>query len=563
MMSSGATMPITAAATAGQGAHPAIFEPWARIVPDLLDRAARDYPARPAIAFLGRRWTYAQLAADVERVAAGLQALGVNPGDRVGLCLPNTPYFVIGYYAVLKIGAVVVNYNPLYVERELEYQIRDSGTSVMLVIDLPDIHRKVVAVAERAGLRNIVVCSLADALSATKSLLYKIAKRKQRVTRLPPDGRHVAMAALLACGDKVRPVVVSSDDVAVLQYTGGTTGKPKGAMLSHANVIANAGQNVAYDPTRKLGQERVLGVLPLFHVFAMTVVMNYSVETAAEMVLLPRYELKATLKALLASKPTVFPAVPTIYGAIAKLAEKEKRDLSFIQLCISGGAPLPVEVGDHFRRLTNAHLVEGYGLTEASPVVCCNPAQGQAKTGSVGVPLVATIVEILDPVTRARMPAGEKGELVVRGPQVMKGYWNQPDETAAVLDEHGLRTGDIGYKDEDGYIFIVDRIKDVILSGGYNVYPRVIEDALYQHPDIAEAVVIGVADAYRGQAAKAYVVLREGAVTTPDTLRTFLKDYVSRIELPTAIEIRATLPKTAVGKLSKKELIAEERGVAS
>ena len=543
---------------AERSVRPAVFEPWARIVPDFLDRAAREHAARPAIDFLGRRLTYAQLAACVDRAAAGLQAVGVKQGDRVGLCLPNTPHFVIGYYAILKAGAVVVNYNPLYVERELEHQIRDSGTSVMLVIDLPDIHRKVAAVAERAGLRKVVVCSLAEALPAVKSLLYKIAKRKQRVTRLPRDGRHVAFADLLAAGDKVRPVTVSSDDVAVLQYTGGTTGTPKGAMLTHANVIANSSQNVAYDPSRRPGEERVLGVLPLFHVFAMTVVMNYSVESAAEMVLLPRYELKATLRVLLASKPTVFPAVPTIYGAIAKLAEKEKRDLSFIQLCISGGAPLPVEIGDHFRRLTNAHLVEGYGLTEASPVVCCNPAKGESKVGSVGVPLVDTIVEIRDPETRALMPAGERGELVVRGPQVMKGYWNKPDETAAVLDAHGLRTGDIGYKDEDGYIFIVDRIKDVILSGGYNVYPRVIEDALYQHPDVAEAVVIGVADAYRGQAAKAFVVLRDGSGATPEALQTFLKDYVSKIELPKAVEIRASLPKTAVGKLSKKELIAEQ-----
>ena len=290
----------------------------------------------------------------------------------------------------------------------------------------------------------------------------------------------------------------------------------------------------------------------------MTVVMNYSVETGSEMILLPRYELKATMKALVKTRPTIFPAVPTIYGAIAKLAEREKRDLSFIQLCISGGAPLPIEIGDHFRRLTGARLVEGYGLTEASPTVCCNPSKGEARVGSVGLPLVDTIVEIRDPETRALLPVGEKGELVVRGPQVMKGYWNKPDETAAVLDDYGLRTGDIGYIDADGYIFIVDRIKDVILSGGYNVYPRVIEDALYQHEAVAEAVVIGVADSYRGQAAKAFVVLREGHTATPDELKTFLTGFVSKIELPKAIEIRASLPKTAVGKLSKKELVAEE-----
>ena len=530
---------------------------WAEVCPDLLDRAAKLYPDSPAIHFLGRRWTYGELARDVERVAAGLQGLGVGQGDHVGLCLPNTPYFVIAYYAALKIGAVVVNYNPLYVERELEAQIRDSRTCVMFVIDIADIHRKVAAVAERAGLRHVVVCPLADALPRSKAALYRLLKRKQ-VARPPNDGRHVDFAKLLASRDAVRPVVIGAGDLAVLQYTGGTTGVPKGAMLTHANIVANSAQNVAFDPERRMGAERVFGVLPLFHVFAMTVVMNYAIEMAAEMILLPRYELKATMKALLATKPTVFPAVPTIYAAIAKLAAKENRDLSCVELCISGGAPLPNEIAEQFRALTGARLVEGYGLTEASPCVACNSRHGAAKDGSVGRPLPGTIVEIRDPVSRALMPTGEKGEIVVRGPQVMAGYWQKPEATAEVLDAHGLRTGDIGYLDADGFLFIVDRIKDLILCGGYNVYPRVIEDALYQHPDVAEAVVIGIADAYRGQAPKAFVVLRAGGAATPETLLTFLEGYISKIERPKSIEIRASLPKTAVGKLSKKELLAEE-----
>ena len=527
-------------------------------VGDLLDRTAQAFGDRPAINFLGRSLNYAQLKSSVDQVAASLQAMGVAPRDRVGLCLPNTPYAVIGYYAALKIGAIVVTYNPLYVARELEHQIRDSGTTVMIVIDMPEIHAKVAAIPLDAGLRKIIVCSFAEALPTAKGFAYRLLHRKRRLGPLPRDGRHVAFGSLLT-GGVPAPVEIRPGDIAVLQYTGGTTGTPKGAMLTHANVRANSRQNVAYDPSRAPGEERVLGVLPLFHVFAMTVVMNYSIETASEMILLPRYELKATLKALVAHKTTIFPAVPTIYGAIAKLAEKEKRDLSFVKLCISGGAPLPVEIGDHFRRLTGARLVEGYGLTEASPTVCCNPATGEARVGSVGLPLLDTIIEIRDPETRALMPTGEKGELVVRGPQVMAGYWNKPADTAAVLDEHGLRTGDIGYVDADGYIFIVDRIKDVILSGGYNVYPRVIEDALYQHQDVAEAVVIGIADAYRGQSAKAFVVLRQDGTATPEGLKTFLKDYVSKIELPTAIEIRDSLPRTAVGKLSRKDLVAEER----
>ena len=530
---------------------------WAQTVPDLLARAAQLYGTRPAINFLGRRWTYAEVADAVEHVAAGLQARGIDKGDRVGLCLPNTPFFVVAYYAALRIGAVVVNYNPLYVERELEHQIKDSGTKLMFVIDVPEVHRKIAAVAERAGLETIVLCPLAEALPTTKAALYRLLKRKA-IAKAPADGRHVTYASLLATRATPTRVEIATDDIAVLQYTGGTTGVPKGAMLTHANIVANCAQNVAFDPDRKMGQERVLGVLPLFHVFAMTVVMNYSVEIAAEMVLLPRYDLATTLKTLLKTKPTVFPAVPTIYAAISKLAAKEKRDLSCIELCISGGAPLPAEVAEQFRALTGALLVEGYGLTEASPCVSCNSRHGASKDGSVGRPLPGTIIEIRDPINRAQMPTGEKGEIVVRGPQLMKGYWQKPDATADVLDEHGLRTGDIGYLDADGFLFIVDRIKDVILCGGYNVYPRVIEDALYQHPAVGEAVVIGVADSYRGQAPKAFVTLRAGTKATPDELQTFLKDYVSKIELPKQIEIRDALPKTAVGKLSKKELVAEE-----
>ncbi len=525
----------------------------------LADIAAR-FPRKPAVDFMGRRWSYGEIGVLVERVAAGLQKAGVAKGDRVGLCLPNTPYSVVAYHAVLKAGAVVVNYNPLYVERELEHQIRDSGTTAMFAIDLADIHAKVAAACARAGVRTLVLCRLADVLPRGKAALYRLLRRKAQA-RMPVVGgglAHLDFTALAAPGQPFQPVATAPDDIAVLQYTGGTTGTPKGAMLTHANILANTEQCVAFDPTRQPGEERVLGVLPLFHVFAMTVVMNYAVRMAAEMVLLPRYDLAATLKALLRTRATVFPAVPTIYGAIANLAEAEKRDLSFVRLCISGGAPLPQEVGSLFQRVTGARLVEGYGLTEASPVVACNPVRGTAKVGSIGLPLADTVIEIRDPVTRELMPTGARGELVIRGPQVMRGYWNKPDDTAAVLDAHGLRTGDIGLKDEDGYLFIVDRIKDVILSGGYNVYPRTIEDALHRHPDVREAVAIGIPDAYRGQSAKAFVVLREGSATTAPDLDRFLHDHLSKIERPKLIEIRTVLPKTAVGKISRKDILAEE-----
>ena len=528
----------------------------------LLEQAATAYPDAPAIDFLGRTWSYRTLEAAVDRVSAGLQAIGVRRGDRVGLCLPNTPFSVIGYYAALKAGAIVVNFSPLYVGRELEQQIRDSGTSVMLTIDVAEIHAKVAKACARAGAGTVVLCCLADALPRAKAALYRVMKRRS-IARLPQDGCHVAFGALLTETRAFTPVEIGAEDVAVLQYTGGTTGTPKGAVLTHANILANVEQNVAFDPTRRMGEERVFGVIPLFHVFAMTVVMNYAVRMAAQMVLLPRFELDAALKAMMRTKPTVFPGVPTLYGAIAGRAQAKRADLSFVRLCISGGAPLPQEVGALFEKVTGAKLVEGYGLTETSPVVTCNPAHGEVKHGSIGLPLVDTVVEIRDPVTRALMPEGDKGELVVRGPQVMRGYWNKPEETAAVLDEHGLRTGDIGYKDADGYIFIVDRIKDIILSGGFNVYPRTIEDALYQHPDVREAIALGVPDAYRGQSAKAFVVLRDGATTTPSDLSTFLEGYLSKIERPREIVIRGSLPKTAVGKLSRKELVAEETAKVS
>ena len=524
---------------------------------ELMLHAAAAYPRQRAVDFLGRSWTYGEIGRQVAQAAAGLQALGIKKGDRVGLCLPNTPYSVVAYYAVLTVGAVVVNFNPLYAVRELEHQIRDSGPRALIVIDIADIFARVAEAAKRSGAPTLILCRFADALLSGKAALYRLLRRKHRVRQPLPDGC-IEWQALLAGDRAPQPVPISEEDLAVLQYTGGTTGTPKGAMLTHANILANTRQVVAYDPTRRQASERVLGVLPLFHVFAMTSVMNYAVAMAAEMVLLPRYDLKATLKALLRRKVTVFPAVPTVYGAIATLAEAKRRDLSHVQCCISGGAPLSQEISERFQRVTGTRLVEGYGLTEASPVVACNPSDGSGKPGSIGLPLVDTVVEIRDVVTRDLLPIGEKGELVIRGPQVMRGYWNQPVETAAVLDEYGLRTGDIGTIDADGYIYVVDRIKDVILSGGYNVYPRNIEDALYQHPDVREAIAIGVPDPYRGQSAKAFVVLRAGSVTTPEELDRFLCDYLSKIERPKKIEIRASLPKTAVGKLSRKALLEDE-----
>jgi long-chain acyl-CoA synthetase len=528
-------------------------------VADLLTAAVAQFGGRPAMDFLGRRWRYAELGALVDRAARGLQDLGVGPSVQVGLCLPNTPYFLIFYYAVLRIGGTVVNFNPLYVEREIATQLIDSGARIMVVLDVEAVYRRVANVADQAGLQTIIVCPMTGILPPLKAILFGLFKRKQLAV-IPNDARHLRYAAIMA--NRARPTPVAIDPVravAVLQYTGGTTGVPKGAMLTHANLTINCRQVRAHWAGAVPGQERTLAVLPFFHVFAMTSVLNYSIEIAAEIVMLPRYDLKQVLATIAARQITIFHAVPTIYTAINAAASASKVELGSIGFGVSGGAPLPQDVRQRFTELTGCKLVEGYGLTEASPVVSCNPPDGAIKGGSVGTPLTGTTIEIRDPANpERRLPTWGRGEVCVRGPQIMAGYWNRPADTAATFVEGALRTGDIGYLDSDGYLFLVDRIKDVILCGGYNVYPRILEEALYEHPAVLEATVIGVPDQYRGQAPKAFVVLRPGHDVTADSLRDFLSGYVSKIELPRVVEIRDSLPKTMIGKLSKKELVAEE-----
>lgn len=532
---------------------------------DVLDRAVAQFGPRPAIDFLGRRWTYAELGGLVDRCARGLEDLGVGPGVRVGLCLPNTPYSVICFFAVLKLGGIVVNYNPLYVPRELEHQIADSGTRIMITLDVAQILPKVADLLKTTRLEAVVVCSMAAILPPIKSLLFRILKRKDLATPPAGDRRFVGFERLLANDGRYTPARIDPlTDIAVLQYTGGTTGVPKGAMLTHANLTANMEQIVRYLPDPHPGQERMLGVLPLFHVFAMGVVMNVGVALGAELILLPRFELKQVVKTIAKRRPTLFPGVPTIFTAINNLASKQKLDLSSLRFCISGGAPLPVEVRHRFEELTGCALVEGYGLTEASPVVTCNPVTGGARDGSIGVPAAGTTIELRSLEDgHIVTEIGEKGELCVRGPQVMTGYWSRPEETAKTFVDGALRTGDVGYRDADGYYYIVDRLKDLIICSGFNVYPRVIEEALYQHPAVAEVTVIGVPDAYRGQAPKAFVRCLADKTVTPEELMTFLTGYISKIEMPKAIEIRDELPKTMIGKLSKKELVADELAKAA
>ena len=529
-----------------------------RILPESLDKAVARWPDRVAMDFQGRVWRYGELGELVRRAGRGLQDAGLRQGDRIGLCLPNTPYFIILYFAALRIGAIVVNFNPLYAPAELVHQIRDSGTRMLAVPDVAMVHDKVVHIAEEAGLERIIVCPMEGILPPFMAFGWRWLKRGDH-PKLAAGWRALTFADLTAHDAAPDPVAVSPDDIAVLQYTGGTTGVPKGAMLTHANLAANSAQMAVHVGENGDVALRTLGVLPMFHVFALTTVLNYTIEVGAEIVLLPRFEMNEVLRTLRRKPVTQFFGVPTIYVAMGNLPDAKLPDFSALRACVSGGAPLPHDVRETFEARTHGRVVEGYGLTEASPIIACNPVDGLIKPDSCGPAFPGTVLEIRDPDNPARlMPPGEKGEVCARGPQVMKGYWQRPEDTAKTFIDGALRTGDIGYLDEDGYLFLVDRIKDVILCGGYNVYPRVIEEAAYKHPAVSEAVAIGVPDAYRGQSPKLFVALRPGQHASAEEISAFLTQHISKIEMPHEIEIRGALPKTQIGKISRKDLVAED-----
>jgi len=538
---------------------------WSAALPieplhELLEQAVERFGDRRCLDFLDKHYTYRDVGRQVNYLAEGLQKLGLGKGDHVGLFLPNTPYYVIAYYAVLKIGATVVNFNPLYVERELVHQIDDSGTTLMITLDLAVLYDKLAPLLGRTALQRIVVCRMADCLPFPKNMMFPIVKRAE-MAHIPYDDRHLSYSSLTANTGKPKPVAVDPlEDVAVLQYTGGTTGTPKGAMLTHANLMANAYQCAAWFPEAEPGRERMLALLPFFHVFAMTVALNAAVSLGCEIILVPRFQLEELLQTIHDKKPTLFPAVPTVYTAINSHPERDAHEMQSIRFCISGGAPLPLEVKQQFEQHTGCVLIEGYGLSEASPVACITPIGGDYRAGSVGLPVPGTVVEIVSlDDDETVLPPGQRGQVCIRGPQVMKGYWNRPGETEQVLRGGRLYTGDVGVMDEDGFTFIVDRIKDLILAGGYNVYPRTVEEAIYLHPAVEEVVVAGIPDAYRGQTVKAYIKLGDGAELDEAELLAFLKDKLSPIEMPKRVEFRDSLPKTMIGKLSRKDLLAEEK----
>ncbi len=527
----------------------------------ILDEAAAKMGSRPCLDFLDKHYTFAEVLDLANRVAKGLQEAGVKPGDRVGLLLPNTPYYVAAYFGILKAGAVVVNLNPLYAEKELRHLVEDSGTEILFTLDVGALYDKVAQLLVTTPLRHAVVCKMSEILPFPKNLLFPLLRFSQLAT-VPDDDQHIRFSKLTANDGVFQPQPVDPvKDLAVLQYTGGTTGLSKGAMLTHANVYINARQLSDWFPSREIGKETLLCVLPLFHVFAMTAIMHWSLMNGGSLILLPRFDLEQLLKVINRKKPSVFHAVPTLYAAIANHPKIADFDLTSIKSCISGGAPLPMDVKKLFEALTGCRLVEGYGLSEASPVLSCNPLEGENKSGSVGQPLPQTTIEIvaLDDPDRV-LGIGERGEITGAGPQVMAGYWQKPEASAKTLRKGRLHTGDVGYLDEDGYLFIVDRIKEMINASGYKVYPRTVEEALYEHPAVAECAVIGAPDEYRGETVMAVVAFAPGQQASEEELTDFLRSRLAPMEMPKIYKFRDGLPKTPVGKIEKKVLVAEYVG---
>ncbi len=544
------------------------FVNWSMPLPQvpaytLLHDAVKAFPNNPCMEFLGKRWTYAETGELAAKAAEGFQKLGVIKGTRVALLLPNTPYYVAAFFGILMAGGTVVNMNPLYAARELENLVKDSGAEFLVTMDLTAMYPKARTLLNNTPLKKLIVCSMADALPFGTAVMFNLFKRKT-VADVEEDDRQIWWDDMIDNDGAPAPVAVDPlNDLAVLQYTGGTTGVPKAAMLTHGNITANARQVSSWYANPDKGNERFLAALPFFHVFAMTVILLVGMEYGAEIIMMPRFDLNECLKNIHKKRPTLFPAVPTIYTAINHAPNVKNYDLTSIKLCISGGAPLPVEVKKAFEEMTKCVVVEGYGLSETSPVACTNPTVGENKPGSVGLPMPGTIIEIRSLEDDRVLGIGEKGEICVRGPQVMKGYWNRPQDTADVMKHGALHTGDVGYIDDDGYVFIADRIKDMINASGYKIYPRMLEEALYQHPAVEETSVIGIPDAYRGEAPKAFIKVRADMTLTEAEIRAFMKDKVSKIEQPAEYEFRDQLPKSLIGKLSKKELKQETEAAKS
>jgi len=523
---------------------------------EVMKQAAKNYPDNPAIIYYGRRFSYRELDRLVDTFATALQDLGVKKSDRVGIMLPNIPQFAIAYYGALRAGAVCVACSPLYKGRELEHQLNDAKAETLVVMDT--LYSIVQEIKAKTKLRNVIATSPRDYLPPLLRLLAPLKGVKSH--KCP--GAIDFLSLMSRYEPSPKPVAVAPDDLALLQYTGGTTGVPKGAMITHRNLIVNAAQCEVLLPVRR-GIDIGVTALPLFHIFGMTTAMNTHVFTGTTMLMLPDpRDQKAILKGISKYKATVFCGVPTLYVALINRPDIGKYDLSSLRACISGAAPLPVEIQRKFEQITGGRLVEGYGLTESSPVSHANPLDDPKKNrpGSIGIPVPDTDAKVVDLETGTRdLKSGETGELVIKGPQVMQGYWNKPDETDIALRNKWLYTGDIAKMDEDGYFYIVDRKKDMIDVSGLKVWPREVEEILYEHPAVNEAAVLGVPDPYRGETVKAYVTLKqgyEGKVTEKEIIE-FCKEKIATYKAPTSVEFRSSLPKTLVGKILRRTLREE------
>ena len=527
-----------------------------------LRETATRHPDAIATIFFNRKRTYASLYADVRRFAAGLQRLGVGKGDRVALMLPNCPQFLIAFWGALEAGATVVPTNPLYTAPEVERQLADAGAETVVV--LSRLYPVVKQARAGTAVRNVIVTNIKEEMPPLLRLLFTLAKEKKDGHRQPfrGDPGAVALPELLSGAGEPTPVEVAPGDIAVLQYTGGTTGVPKGAMLSHRALVANTLQCRAWFTNLQDSRGTFMTVMPLFHVYGLTVAMSLAVQSGSSLILEPQFDLKHVLADIQRHKADVFPGAPRIYNAIINAPLAARYDLRSIRACISGSAPLLLETARRFKEMTGGHLVEGYGLTEAAPVTHCNPlfGEGKQKVGAIGVPFPDVEAKIVDLESGERdLPTGEVGELVLRGPQLMDGYYRQLEETAQALRGGWLHTGDIARVDEDGYFFIVDRKKEMIIVSGFNVYPREVEEVLATHPAVLESAAIGVPHPIKGEEVKAFVALRPGARATAEELVAHCRASLAPFKVPKSVEFRESLPKTLIGKVLRRQLADEDR----
>jgi long-chain acyl-CoA synthetase len=535
-------------------------------LPDLLDAAVAEFPDKIALTFYvdpklpPSRMTYREMQDATLRFATALYQLGVRKGDRVAIMLPNCPQFPIAFYGLLRLGAIAVNTNPLYVSREMKEQFHDAGAETVILLNA--FFPRLREIRKDTKIKRVIVVDIAETLGFPwRQLVHVLQWKRGEYVGVRPQADIFSFKRLLKKHPPSPPKVDSKNsDVALLQYTGGTTGTPKAAMLTHGNLIANTLQVSAWFHTAERGREVFMGAIPFFHVYGMTACMLYGISVGGEVVMIPRPRpIDVVMQVLQKTKASIFPGVPTLYTAINNHPDVQKYALGTIKLCLSGAAPLPLEVAEAFERITGGKLVEGFGMTECSPVATCNPLFGQRKAGSIGLPVPDTDAKIVDLETGATLGVGKEGELAIKGPQVMLGYWNRPEETAQTVKDGWLHTGDIGKMDEDGYFYIVDRKKDMISASGLKVLPREVEEVLYLHPAVQEAVVAGIPDTYRGETVKAFIVLKAGMNATVEELTQFCKLHMASFKVPTQIEFRKELPKTMVGKILRRVLVEEEK----